>query len=87
MAALKELYAAGGENEKGKPLLGDVTVKRELAAALNEMLAPIRARRAEFEARPDEVWDVLRDGTARGKARAEVVMARVREAMKIGYFG
>ena len=84
---LKELYRAGGENEKGKPKLGDVTVKRELAVALNAMLEPIRDKRAAFEARPDEVWDVLREGTARGKARAEQVMARVREAMKIGYFG
>ena len=84
---LKQLYRAGGENDKGKPRLGDVTVKRELAVALNEMLAPMRARRADFEARPDEVWDVLRDGTSRGKARAEKVMARVREAMKIDYFG
>lgn len=83
---LKQLYRRGGENEKGKPLLGDVTVKRELATALNEMLAPIRERRAELEATPDFVWDVLRDGTARGKKRAEEVMARVRESMKIAYF-
>ena len=87
VAELKELYRAGGENEKGKPILGDVTVKRELAAALNEVLEPIRLRRREFEARPDEVWDVLRDGTRRGKERAESVMARVRDAMRIGYFG
>ena len=87
VAELKELYRAGGANEKGKPILGDVTVKRELAAALNEMLEPMRARRAGFEARPDEVWDVLRAGTARGRARAQNVMARVRGAMQIDYFG
>lgn len=83
---MKELYRAGGENEKGKPLLGDVTVKRELIAALNETLGPIRDRRAEYEAQPDYVWDVLKDGTRRGLERAESVMENVRAAMKIGYF-
>jgi len=86
VAELKELYRAGGENEKGKPILGDVTVKRELATVLNEMLGPIRERRTELEATPDYVWDVLRDGTQRGKERAEGVMERVRDAMKIAYF-
>ena len=83
---LKELYRAGGENEAGKPILGDVTVKRELAAVLNEILAPMREKRAELEKSPDFVWDVLKSGTARGKTRAEKVMARVRDSMKIGYF-
>ena len=83
---LKALYRAGGENERGKPLLGDVTVKRELASALNDFLTPIRERRAAFQNSPDDVWDVLRDGTRRGKERAETVMARVRDSMKIGYF-
>ena len=82
---LKELYRKGGENEAGKPLLGDVTVKRELAGVLNELLAPMREKRAELEKSPDFVWDVLRDGTARGKMRADRVMARVRENMKIAY--
>ncbi len=86
VAEMKELYARGGENEKGKPLLGDVTVKRELISALNEWLEPIREKRAEFEAQPDYVWDALRDGTQRGLKRAEGVMERVRDAMKIGYF-
>ena len=37
---LKQMYRRGGENEKGKPLLGDVTVKRELVQVLEELLAP-----------------------------------------------
>ena len=86
VAQLKELYRAGGENERGKPLLGDVAVKRELAAALNEFLSPIREKRAELEKTPDLVWDVLRDGTARGKTRAEETMSKVRDSMKIAYF-
>jgi tryptophanyl-tRNA synthetase len=85
VAELKEMYRKGGENEKGKPLLGDVQVKRELAAALNEFLAPIRARRAELARDEGYVWDVLKDGTTRGRQRAGAVMAEVRRAMKIDY--
>jgi tryptophanyl-tRNA synthetase len=83
---MKTLYRAGGENEKGKPILGDVSVKRELIAALNDVLGPMREKRAEFEAQPDFVWDVLKSGTNRGLQRAEGLMERVRDAMKIGYF-
>ena len=86
VAELKELYRKGGANEKGKPILGDVTVKRELAQALNAMLEPIRTRRAEFERDESYVWDVLRDGTRRGRERAQEVMEGVRRSMKIDYF-
>ncbi|HEY9843174.1 MAG TPA: tryptophan--tRNA ligase, partial [Candidatus Obscuribacterales bacterium] len=82
---LKARYRAGGANEKGKPLLGDVVVKRELIKVLNETLEPIRTRRAEFAAQPDYVWDVIADGTRRGRIRAGEVMASVREAMKLDY--
>jgi tryptophanyl-tRNA synthetase len=83
---LKEMYRRGGENEKGKPLLGDVQVKRELAEALNAFLEPIRTRRQEFERDETYVWDVIRDGTQRGRARAQQTMEAVRRAMKINYF-
>lgn len=86
VAELKELYRAGGENEKGKPKLGDVQVKRELATALNAFLEPMRARRVELARDEDYVWDVLRDGTARGRQRAGEVIDAVRTAMKINYF-
>lgn len=82
---LKDLYRRGGENEAGKPLLGDVTVKRELVQVLEELLAPIRARREEFARDESLVWDVVRDGTRRGRERAEQVMEGVRHAMKIDY--
>lgn len=85
VAELKELYRRGGENEQGKPLLGDVTVKRELAAALNEFLEPIRQRREEYSRDEGFVWDVAREGTKRGRERAGEVMDAVRGAMKIDY--
>jgi tryptophanyl-tRNA synthetase len=86
VAELKELYRRGGENEKGKPLLGDVQVKRELANALNEFLEPIRTRRAEYSRHEDYVWQIAREGTQRGRERAGQVMADVRRAMEIDYF-
>ncbi len=82
---LKEMYRKGGENEKGKPLLGDVTVKRELVQVLEELLSPIRARREELARDESLVWDVVREGTRRGRERAEAVMQGVRAAMKINY--
>jgi tryptophanyl-tRNA synthetase len=85
VADLKERYRAGGADERGKPLLGDVSVKRELASALNQMLEPIRQRRAEFERDDAYVWDVLSDGTRRGRECAAQVMDSVRAAMKLNY--
>ncbi len=82
---LKVRYRKGGANEKGKPLLGDVVVKRELISCLEDFLTPIRERRAELAEQEDYVWDVVAEGTRRGKARAEEVMLRVREAMKLDY--
>ena len=74
--ALKARYRAGG--------LGDVAVKRRLIDVLDAFLAPIRARRAELAADPARVADVLRAGTARGRAVAARTLADVRAAMGIG---
>ncbi len=82
---LKARYRQGGANEKGKPLMGDVVVKRELIDCLNHILDPIRTRRQELEQDDDYIWDVIADGTRRGKARAEAVMVNVRQAMKLDY--
>lgn len=43
--------------------IGDVEVKRRLAEALNEYLEPIRKRREDWMARPDDLRDLLRQGT------------------------
>lgn len=61
--------------------VGDVEVKRKLAAALNEYLAPIRARRESFAARPDDVVDILRAGTARARDFAEKTLIEVQDKM------
>ena len=55
-----------------------VMIKHVLAA-----LAPIRARRAELDQRPEIVDEVLADGNARARTEAAATMEQVREAVKI----
>ena len=73
VADLKERYVVGK--------VGDVEVKRKLAAALNDYLRPIRARRAKLEAHPDDALDALRDGTRRAQRVAAETLAEVQERM------
>jgi tryptophanyl-tRNA synthetase len=61
--------------------VGDVEVKRKLAAALNEYLAPLRERRAFFAARPDDVVDILRAGTLRARSVTAQTLAEAQEKM------
>ncbi len=75
---LKTRYRAGK--------VGDVEVKRKLAAALNDFLEPMRARRARLEASPHVVDEVLEAGNRRMREVARVTMERVHEAMGLTYF-
>jgi tryptophanyl-tRNA synthetase len=65
--------------------VGDVEVKKKLAAALNTYLEPLRVRRAELLARPDTTRDILNDGSRRARAIAHETMERVRAATKLKY--
>ncbi len=76
---LKERYRAG--------TVGDVEVKRTLAAAINRFLDPIRARRAELEAQPGMVEAVLEAGSARARAEAEETLRRIKDAMGLRWKG
>ena len=75
---LKAHYMRGG--------LGDVKVKRFLIAILEEELAPIRARRKEWEQKIHEVYALLQQGCETARAVAADTLADVRRAMKINYF-
>ena len=57
----------------------------KLAAAINAVLEPMRLRRAELDARPDYVKDVLFEGSRKARVEAAGTMARVREVMKLQY--
>ena len=75
---LKEHYARGG--------LGDVKVKRFLNAVLQEELAPIRARRKEYEKDIAYVYDILKAGSEKAQKTAAKTLEEVKAAMKINYF-
>ena len=65
--------------------VGDVEVKDRLFQAMNAFLAPIRDRRADWAARPDDVRDVLAAGTAVTKRRGEALLEQVRTALGLDY--
>jgi tryptophanyl-tRNA synthetase len=78
LAELKAHYQRGG--------LGDMKVKKFLAAVLQEELEPIRTRRKEFEKDIPAVYEMLRKGCEVARATAADTLADVRKAMKINYF-
>ena len=64
---------------------GAVALKAAVTAAVNERLAPVRARRAEYAREPGYVRQVLRDGNERANAIASVTLAQVKTAMGMSY--
>ncbi|MBS1271018.1 MAG: Tryptophan--tRNA ligase 2 [Candidatus Marinimicrobia bacterium] len=70
---LKDRYRTGN--------VGDVEVKKKLAAAINTFLDPMRERRAEFAARDGYVEEVLYEGTERMRAIANETVQKMKEAM------
>lgn len=78
-AGLKDLeirYRAGG--------VGDVEVKKRLASVLENMLAPMRERRAKYS--NADIDKILQDGIAKGRKAVGEVLHDVRKAIKIDYF-
>jgi len=65
--------------------VGDVEVKKKLAAALNAVLEPMRERRAEAIAGPRRIREILFEGSARARLVAKDTMERVRDAVKVRY--
>ncbi|MFF0287569.1 tryptophan--tRNA ligase [Streptomyces sp. NPDC005262] len=60
---------------------GGAALKRTVTDAVNERLAPVRARRAEYAQDMAYVRSVLRDGNERANAVAEATLAQVRQVM------
>jgi tryptophanyl-tRNA synthetase len=61
--------------------IGCVDCKKLYAKNLNDSLAPFRAERTKFAARPDDVQDILTDGARRARKIADQTMKEVREAV------
>ena len=75
---LKAHYQRGG--------LGDVIVKKFLNKVLQAELAPIRARRKEWEQKLPEVFEILKEGSMVAEAKAAETLKDVKAAMRINYF-
>jgi tryptophanyl-tRNA synthetase len=65
--------------------VGDVEVKRKLAAALNAYMAPIRERRAAVLSKPERLREILHEGSRKARASAQETMERVRSAVQLKY--
>ena len=75
---LKAHYQRGG--------LGDVKVKKFLNNVMQSLLSPMRERRAQWESRLPEVYEILKKGSEIAAETAQGTLDRVRHAMKIDYF-
>jgi tryptophanyl-tRNA synthetase len=78
LAEMKAHYTRGG--------LGDSVVKKRLEGILQELIAPIRARREEFARDRGAVLQMLKEGTARAREVAASTTDEVRKALGLSYF-
>jgi tryptophanyl-tRNA synthetase len=78
LAELKARYVAGG--------VGDSLVKKRLEGVLQDMLAPMRARREQFAADRGYVLDLLKEGTRAAREVAARTADEVRAALGLTYF-
>ncbi|MYN04647.1 tryptophan--tRNA ligase [Pseudoduganella sp. DS3] len=75
---MKDHYTRGG--------LGDSVVKKRLEAVLQDMLAPIRARREELAQDKGYIMQVLKEGTMRAREVAARTTDEVKAALGLSYF-
>ncbi len=64
---------------------GAAALKKTVTEAVNEHLAPIRARRAQYAADRGHLRQVLREGNERARDIADTTLAEVRAAMNSRY--
>ena len=65
---------------------GCVACKKQLAQNIASTLKPIREKRAYYEAHPEEVDEILKEGTQKAREVAKETMKKVKKAMKLNYF-
>ncbi len=78
VAELKAHYIRGG--------LADSIVKKRLEAVLQELLEPIRSRRAELAQDKGYILQLLREGTDQAREVAAQTMSEVKAALGLNYF-
>jgi tryptophanyl-tRNA synthetase len=69
-----------------KGTVGDVEVKKKLAAAINRFLDPIRDRRDRFASQKGLVEEIIEAGSARAREACQNTLGEAREAMGLTYF-
>lgn len=75
---LKAHYQRGG--------LGDMVVKKFLNNVIQTELRPIRERRNDWGKRLPDVYEILKQGTAKARETAAQTLSEVKHAMRIDYF-
>jgi tryptophanyl-tRNA synthetase len=77
---IKRRYAAGDN-------IGDGHIKAELGQAINDLLDPMRQRRAEYDRPGGDALaiDIIREGTRRANALAEETLALAKQAMRLDF--
>ena len=75
---LKSHYEKGG--------LGDKVVKEYLFEVLEKILVPIREKRAYYDAHPEIVENIIKEGTKKARIKASEVLNRVRKNIGVEYF-
>lgn len=78
LAEMKAHYQRGG--------LGDTVVKARLEACLQELLAPIRARREELAKDRGYIMQILKEGTYKAREVAAKTADEVKAALGLSYF-
>ena len=78
LAEMKEHYERGG--------LGDMKCKKFLNNVMQEFLAPIRARREDYEKDKEQLIEILKKGTQRAIEVSNETVSEIRNAIGINYF-
>ena len=61
-------------------------IKKFLNDVLQEELKPIREKREKLANNPEYVYQVLREGTKKARAKARETLKNVKKAMMLDYF-
>lgn len=77
----EEIATIRCECEKG--LRGCAQCKRQLGEKINAKLAAIREKRKYYEEHPQEVEQIIKEGSAKARVKAQEILKQVRELVKM----
>lgn len=63
--------------------IGCTDCKKRLAEKINELLEPMREKRAKLEQKPKEIDDIIKEGNKKARAFAQETMKEVRKALNL----